>query len=83
LNHLNNTWYAALAAGCPVDSKKPDSSKSEKGSFKDGEGRETPFPYEQFWSDRIEAKKKDHTYRVFRNVERNAQTFPLAKVGND
>ena len=47
---------------------------------KDGVGEER-FPYERFWGDKIEAKQRDHSYRVFRSVERNAKTFPYAKVG--
>ena len=38
------------------------------------------FQYERFWNDRIEAKKKDHSYRVFRNVERNTVKFPFAHI---
>ena len=44
-------------------------------------GDKQAFNYEEFWSEKIEAKKRDHSYRVFRNVERDAESFPRAKVG--
>ena len=43
-------------------------------------GDKQAFNYEEFWSEKIEAKKRDHSYRVFRNVERDAESFPRAKV---
>lgn len=41
---------------------------------------DTVFPYEAFWAEKIESKKRDHSYRVFRSVERSASEFPYAKV---
>lgn len=57
------------ASGCPVDHSSFTAMPSNE-----------KFNYETFWNDRIEAKKKDHSYRVFRYVERSAETFPYAKV---
>jgi 5-aminolevulinate synthase len=42
---------------------------------------ETPFAYEDFFHEQIMRKKKDHSYRVFKKVNRLAGTgqFPTAK----
>ncbi|XP_046459231.1 5-aminolevulinate synthase, erythroid-specific, mitochondrial-like isoform X1 [Daphnia pulex] len=37
------------------------------------------FPYEDFFRDQISKKKQDHSYRVFKRVLRNADSFPFAK----
>ena len=36
------------------------------------------YDYEGFFEDQILKKKMDHTYRVFKKVNRNAQNFPAA-----
>uniref|UniRef100_A0A8C3QQ71 5-aminolevulinate synthase n=1 Tax=Cyanoderma ruficeps TaxID=181631 RepID=A0A8C3QQ71_9PASS len=36
------------------------------------------FQYDQFFEKKIDEKKKDHTYRVFKTVNRKAQIFPMA-----
>ncbi|XP_042309686.1 5-aminolevulinate synthase, nonspecific, mitochondrial isoform X1 [Sceloporus undulatus] len=36
------------------------------------------FQYDQFFEKKIDEKKKDHTYRVFKTVNRRAQVFPMA-----
>uniref|UniRef100_A0A8B9KDM0 5-aminolevulinate synthase n=1 Tax=Astyanax mexicanus TaxID=7994 RepID=A0A8B9KDM0_ASTMX len=36
------------------------------------------FRYDQFFEKKIEAKKNDHTYRVFKTVNRRATEFPMA-----
>ncbi|KAL1116112.1 hypothetical protein AAG570_005607 [Ranatra chinensis] len=36
------------------------------------------FPYESFFREQIMRKKKDHSYRVFKKVNRNATKFPSA-----
>ncbi|MBN3270588.1 HEM1 protein, partial [Polyodon spathula] len=36
------------------------------------------FHYDRFFEKKIEAKKNDHTYRVFKTVNRRAETFPMA-----
>ncbi|XP_076280430.1 5-aminolevulinate synthase isoform X1 [Lasioglossum baleicum] len=43
------------------------------------EPREEPsFAYEEFFHEQIMKKKKDHSYRVFKKVNRLAQNFPTA-----
>ncbi|KAJ8400898.1 hypothetical protein AAFF_G00392520 [Aldrovandia affinis] len=36
------------------------------------------FHYDQFFEKKIEVKKNDHTYRVFKTVNRRATSFPMA-----
>ncbi|KOC68192.1 5-aminolevulinate synthase, erythroid-specific, mitochondrial [Habropoda laboriosa] len=36
------------------------------------------FPYEEFFHEQIMRKKKDHSYRVFKKVNRLAENFPTA-----
>ncbi|XP_071780667.1 5-aminolevulinate synthase, non-specific, mitochondrial-like [Centroberyx gerrardi] len=36
------------------------------------------FQYDNFFEQKIDSKKKDHTYRVFKTVNRRAPTFPMA-----
>lgn len=37
------------------------------------------FGYETFFEDQIQKKKMDHSYRIFKKVNRMAQTFPSAR----
>ena len=37
------------------------------------------FHYEDFFKSQIMKKKLDHSYRVFKKVNRNAENFPAAK----
>lgn len=71
---------AAVRTPAPTDSPSTpvDGASSEKEALI-GQ-KEALFQYEKFWGDRIEAKKRDHSYRVFRNVQRDAGTFPYAQV---
>ncbi|XP_056278205.1 5-aminolevulinate synthase, non-specific, mitochondrial-like isoform X2 [Pseudoliparis swirei] len=36
------------------------------------------FQYDEYFEKRIESKKADHTYRVFKTVNRRASSFPMA-----
>uniref|UniRef100_A0A8D0BS43 5-aminolevulinate synthase n=1 Tax=Salvator merianae TaxID=96440 RepID=A0A8D0BS43_SALMN len=36
------------------------------------------FQYDHFFEKKIDEKRKDHTYRVFKTVNRRAQVFPMA-----
>lgn len=37
------------------------------------------FDYDGFFSEKIAEKMKDHTYRVFKTVNRSAEAFPFAQ----
>lgn len=37
------------------------------------------FNYERFFVSQIEKKKQDHSYRVFKKVQRKASNFPFAE----
>ncbi|CAG5979585.1 5-aminolevulinate synthase, non-specific, mitochondrial [Menidia menidia] len=41
-------------------------------------GRMARFQYDEFFEKKIEEKKSDHTYRVFKTVNRRATEFPMA-----
>ncbi|KAM4021742.1 5-aminolevulinate synthase, non-specific, mitochondrial [Anomaloglossus baeobatrachus] len=41
------------------------------------------FQYDNFFEKKIEEKKSDHTYRVFKTVNRRAQVFPMADDYSD
>ncbi|KAM4651528.1 5-aminolevulinate synthase, non-specific, mitochondrial isoform 1-T2 [Discoglossus pictus] len=41
------------------------------------------FQYDQFFEKKIEEKKNDHTYRVFKTVNRRAHVFPMADDYSD
>ncbi|OCT56226.1 hypothetical protein XELAEV_180004651mg, partial [Xenopus laevis] len=41
------------------------------------------FGYDDFFSRRIEEKKSDHTYRVFKTVNRRADAYPFAEDYSD
>ncbi|XP_069501442.1 5-aminolevulinate synthase, erythroid-specific, mitochondrial isoform X1 [Ambystoma mexicanum] len=41
------------------------------------------FGYDDFFSRRIEEKKKDHTYRLFKTVNRRADAYPYAEDYSD
>ncbi|XP_033109588.1 5-aminolevulinate synthase, erythroid-specific, mitochondrial-like isoform X2 [Anneissia japonica] len=49
-------------------------SMSQKKFNKDGK-----FDYEEFLKAEVDGKKKDHTYRIFKKVVRDANEFPYAK----
>jgi len=44
---------------------------------------EENFHYERFFLEQIMKKKKDHSYRVFKKVARDAKNFPYAKEFSD
>ena len=46
--------------------------------LKDESSDNTPFAYERHYKTQLEKKKTNHTYRVFKKVERKASNFPLA-----
>ena len=39
----------------------------------------SPFGYDQFFHEKIEAKKRDNSYRVFKRVQRKSGLFPQAE----
>ncbi|KAM9856208.1 5-aminolevulinate synthase, non-specific, mitochondrial-like [Aulostomus maculatus] len=57
--------------------KKPTSSKVSH-LLKDNLPDAATFKYDSFFEDKIHIKKKDHTYRVFKMLNRRAPSFPMA-----
>ncbi|XP_040907703.1 5-aminolevulinate synthase, nonspecific, mitochondrial-like isoform X2 [Toxotes jaculatrix] len=46
--------------------------------LKDNLPEAVTFQYDKFFEKKIESKKTDHTYRVFKTVNRRASSFPMA-----
>ncbi|XP_067929067.1 5-aminolevulinate synthase, erythroid-specific, mitochondrial-like isoform X2 [Watersipora subatra] len=67
---------AAVGGRCPVKHKTGEKTEVSGKT----EGVSKAFPYDKFWGAKIDEKKTDHSYRVFREVERNTKRFPYAKV---
>ena len=82
-----------FADQCPVVSRGVSINKSTCGPvvsnpdvvdacpfLKDVHSNDNKFyDYEGFFKDQILKKKLDHSYRVFKKVNRNAQNFPTGK----
>ena len=81
VHHDAAKMATAAAAEKDVEAKCPFVAATAKK-----EGEETPiappmtkpFAYEAFFQDQILKKKLDHSYRVFKKVNRNAGAFPAA-----
>lgn len=72
---------------CPFLSKEPDAIKEASLTMeedvidfiaKEKTKEEIHFPYQRFFHEQIIKKKKDHSYRVFKKVNRLAEQFPAA-----
>ncbi|KAK2578177.1 hypothetical protein KPH14_001369 [Odynerus spinipes] len=72
---------------CPFLSKEPDAVKEASLAVeedvidlttKEETREEVRFPYQEFFHEQIMKKKKDHSYRVFKKVNRLAEQFPAA-----
>uniref|UniRef100_UPI00398F203C 5-aminolevulinate synthase, erythroid-specific, mitochondrial-like isoform X1 n=2 Tax=Pristiophorus japonicus TaxID=55135 RepID=UPI00398F203C len=81
---------ASIIANCPfVESeiKRGTSTVIRKASLAVQEDvadtspqQELPvFDYDEFFQRKIQEKKNDHTYRVFKTVNRKAETYPFAE----
>lgn len=64
-------------------SLKPEEPSDRKTMKKGRSGPpdlpQTLFNYERFFVSQIEKKKQDHSYRVFKKVQRKASNFPFAE----
>ncbi|XP_038068438.1 5-aminolevulinate synthase, erythroid-specific, mitochondrial-like isoform X1 [Patiria miniata] len=61
---------------------KASRAKSDKASNKDDADfikDNGTFDYTKFLHDKVAAKKRDHTYRIFKKVNRMAEAFPYAE----
>ncbi|XP_054649107.1 5-aminolevulinate synthase, non-specific, mitochondrial-like isoform X2 [Dunckerocampus dactyliophorus] len=66
----------------PKNSIKPMASKASH-LLKDNLPQGVTFKYDSFFEDKIISKKRDHTYRVFKTVNRRATSFPMADDCSD
>merc|ERR1719357_2250097 len=61
----------------PKSLHKPTSSQVSH-LLKDNLPEVVTFKYDKFFEEKIDSKKMDHTYRVFKTVNRRAAAFPMA-----
>ncbi|XP_041859800.1 5-aminolevulinate synthase, nonspecific, mitochondrial-like isoform X2 [Melanotaenia boesemani] len=64
-------------AGASKNLPKPTSSKASH-LVKDNLPIVATFQYDTYFEKKIDSKKTDHTYRVFKTVNRRAASFPMA-----
>nr|XP_033484064.1 5-aminolevulinate synthase, nonspecific, mitochondrial-like isoform X2 [Epinephelus lanceolatus]XP_033484065.1 5-aminolevulinate synthase, nonspecific, mitochondrial-like isoform X2 [Epinephelus lanceolatus] len=64
-------------SGAPKNLLKPTSSRVSH-LLKDNLPEAVTFQYDKYFEKKIESKKVDHTYRVFKTVNRCAPSFPMA-----
>lgn len=73
-----------IQSQCPFLSRERNAVKEanpameEDISLNDNQKEEVYFPYEEFFHEQIMKKKKDHSYRIFKKVNRLAENFPGA-----
>ncbi|XP_014603625.1 PREDICTED: 5-aminolevulinate synthase, erythroid-specific, mitochondrial [Polistes canadensis] len=72
---------------CPFLAKEPDTIKEASLTVeediidlttKEKTKEEANFPYQDYFHEQIMKKKKDHSYRIFKKVNRLAEQFPAA-----
>ncbi|XP_057323457.1 5-aminolevulinate synthase, non-specific, mitochondrial isoform X1 [Microplitis mediator] len=70
---------------CPFLLKEPSAIKEASSAVEDDiislgdpKNEEKTFPYEEYFHEQIIKKKNDHSYRIFKKVNRLAQEFPSA-----
>uniref|UniRef100_G3UDF4 5-aminolevulinate synthase n=1 Tax=Loxodonta africana TaxID=9785 RepID=G3UDF4_LOXAF len=66
---------------CPIPSSQEPEQISEKVMhlIQNNTARNHVFGYDQFFRNKIMEKKQDHTYRVFKTVNRWADSYPFAQ----
>ncbi|KAI0771935.1 5-aminolevulinic acid synthase [Trametes elegans] len=76
-----STAAKAAAAGCPFHAS---ASASTSASTSEVKKAPTPggFDYEKFYTEELEKKHQDASYRYFNNINRLANKFPIAHTGN-
>lgn len=70
---------AAAPAGCPFHAAASTGSTSEAKPKAAAVGG---FNYEKFYTDELEKKHQDASYRYFNNINRKADKFPIAHTGD-
>uniref|UniRef100_A0A672J8R2 5-aminolevulinate synthase n=1 Tax=Salarias fasciatus TaxID=181472 RepID=A0A672J8R2_SALFA len=70
-------WAKHSGDGATENLIKSISSKASH-LLRDNLPEGSTFKYDHFFEKKIESKKADHTYRVFKTVNRSASSFPMA-----
>ena len=75
---------AAAAAGCPFHANAASADTSAASTSEAKPKAPTPggFNYEQFYTEELEKKHSDASYRYFNNINRMANKFPIAHTGD-
>ncbi|KAM9276718.1 5-aminolevulinate synthase, non-specific, mitochondrial isoform 2-T2 [Morus bassanus] len=68
MNHKNSNVFCKASLELQEDVQEMQADRKAVSTFQ----------YDQFFEKKIDEKKKDHTYRVFKTVNRKAQIFPMA-----
>ncbi|XP_044008934.1 5-aminolevulinate synthase, erythroid-specific, mitochondrial [Aphidius gifuensis] len=66
---------------CPFLSKEKDAVKEASPAVEEdiiNVDKNKQFPYEEYFHKQIQKKKEDHSYRIFKKVNRLAKEFPSA-----
>ncbi|KAJ2933656.1 hypothetical protein H1R20_g3420, partial [Candolleomyces eurysporus] len=66
----------AAAAGCPFHLKA--AAEAKLATAAESKAKHTGFNYEAFYTEELDKKHKDKSYRYFNNINRLAQKFPVA-----
>lgn len=64
-------------------SKRVEKAMTAESGQPDNNHKHELFDYERFFENKLEGKKKDGSYRVFKRVLRHAQAFPNVKEYNE
>ncbi|XP_065605330.1 5-aminolevulinate synthase, non-specific, mitochondrial isoform X2 [Cyrtonyx montezumae] len=73
MNHKSSNVFCKASLELQEDVKEMQADRKAVSTFQ----------YDQFFERKIDEKKKDHTYRVFKTVNRKAQIFPMADDYSD
>ncbi|TFL00949.1 5-aminolevulinate synthase [Pterulicium gracile] len=69
----------AAAAGCPFHAKASTSAENPAPAAAKAH---VGFDYKQFYSEELDKKHQDNSYRYFNNINRLAAKFPVAHTGD-
>lgn len=72
---VNKAIHTAAKQSAEHSAEKANQNEEKRSD----DNEKKPFNYDSFFENMIQKKKDDHSYRVFRKVNRKAQSFPMAE----
>ncbi|XP_033943393.1 5-aminolevulinate synthase, erythroid-specific, mitochondrial [Pseudochaenichthys georgianus] len=69
----------SVSKGCPFVTSQIGVVQARPEVQEDVQEVGSSYDYDHFFMEKISEKKKDHTYRVFKMVNRSAEVFPFAE----